>query len=262
MSVLGFDTATPATAAALGPLPEGFREARDDPRPGQRPGHTTRLLELSEGLLAQAGVGWETLERIAVGTGPGTFTGLRIGVATAQGLSSALSIDLVGVSTLEALAHAALAGGEPSARAQAPPTPDREAIAQGRASQGLLAVLDAHRGEAFVAAYEAGAWRPRLLLAPRAVPPGELALVLAEADSARARPAGQWLAVGDGAVRFREPLEHLGCRVPEDGSPLHLVRGWALCELGARAPADEGRVVLPAYGRRADAEIALEGAAR
>ncbi len=94
------------------------------------------------------------------------------------------------------------------------------------------------------------------------MPPGELEPVLAEADSARETPGGEWLAVGDGAVRFREPLEQLGCRVPEDASRLHLVRGWALCELGARARRAEAPVVLPVYGRRADAEIALEGAAR
>jgi tRNA threonylcarbamoyladenosine biosynthesis protein TsaB len=264
--VLGFDTATPATAVALGQLPEGFQEARDDPGPGERPGHTTRLLALAEGLLARAGVAWQALERIAVGTGPGTFTGLRIGVATAQGLASSLSVDLVGVSTLEALAYGVLsplggeAGAEPSAPREHTPGQPRQAAVT--AAPALLALLDARRGEAFVAAFEAGETGPRLLLAPRAVAPSELELVLAEADAARETPEGDWLAVGDGAVRFRERLERLRCPVPEDGSPLHLVRGWAVCELGARAPAGEREIVLPAYGRRADAEIALEGAAR
>ena len=74
MSVLAFDTATRATAVALvDPAGEALL-ARDDPDPGQRPAHTTRLMALIAERWPRRG-GWSAVERIAVGTGPGTFTG-------------------------------------------------------------------------------------------------------------------------------------------------------------------------------------------
>ena len=106
MSVLAFDTATRATAVALVDPAGEARLARDDPDPGQRPAHTTRLMALIAELLAADG-GWSAVETIAVGTGPGTFTGLRIGIATALALSRARELPLVGVSTLASLALAA-----------------------------------------------------------------------------------------------------------------------------------------------------------
>jgi tRNA threonylcarbamoyladenosine biosynthesis protein TsaB len=223
--VLGFDTATPGTAVGLR-LAEGtVLEAYDDPRPGERPGHATRLLPLADGLLAQAGLEWRELERIAVGVGPGTFTGLRIGVATARGLAQSLGVELVGVSTLRALASGALQGAE------------RE----------VLAVIDARRGEVFVGGYASG----RELVAPRVLAPSALAPLLTSADC---------LAVGDGAVRYRTSLEGLGIEILEDSSPLHRVSGACICELALGASPSEG--VLPDYLRRPDAELALEAAAR
>jgi tRNA A37 threonylcarbamoyladenosine modification protein TsaB len=75
MIVLGFDTATSATAVALRLRDGSALERRDDPEPGSRPGHATRLLGLAAELLAEAGLGWREVERIAAGAGPGTFTG-------------------------------------------------------------------------------------------------------------------------------------------------------------------------------------------
>ncbi len=229
MIVLGFDTATPATAVGLR-LDDGTTlQARDDPNPGERPGHATRLLPLAEDLLAQAGLSWEQLERVAVGVGPGTFTGLRIGVATARALAQSLGVELVGVSTLRALAHGARrdrSGGE------------RE----------VLAVIDARRGEVFLGGYLSG----RELFAPRALAPSALASPLA--------PGG--LAVGDGAVRYRTHLEDQGVEVPEESSELHRVQGACICELALDAPLTEFMDVVPDYLRQPDAELALEAAAR
>jgi tRNA threonylcarbamoyladenosine biosynthesis protein TsaB len=121
--VLGLDTATSATVAGVLRNGEVF-EVRDDPPPGTRPAHAGRLLGAAEQALAAAEVGWDDLDRIAVGVGPGSFTGLRIGIATARALAQARRLPVVGVSTLEALAR-------------------------GAEAEVVLAVLDARRGEVF-----------------------------------------------------------------------------------------------------------------
>ncbi|MDQ3740743.1 MAG: hypothetical protein M3389_07340, partial [Actinomycetota bacterium] len=106
----------------------------------------------------------------------------------------------------------------------------------------VAAVLDARRGEAFV-----GAWHgEEELLAPAAVTPELLGKVV----------QGGWLAVGDGAVRFREVLEPSGATVPADGSPLHRVSALSVATLAGGAP-PTGRDVVPEYLRLPDAEIAL-----
>jgi len=248
MIVLGFDTATRSTAVALRLADGRTLQARDDPAPDERPGHATRLLGMADELLGGAGIGWSALERIAVGRGPGTFTGLRVGVATARGLAQSLGVELVGVSSLRALAEGALLdGGEEAAPA------DR--------SKAILGVLDARRGEAFVAAYlpnEQGSLEE--LVSPCALAPEELGSIVAQAKARLADEQGRgWLAIGDGAVRFRGELEAAGVEVPADASPAHLLSAEAICELGARAQtvAPE-EAILPEYGRLPDAEIALD----
>jgi tRNA threonylcarbamoyladenosine biosynthesis protein TsaB len=243
MIVLGFDTATQATAVGLR-LGDGTTlRARDDPAEGERPGHTTRLLVLANELLAQAGLRWGEVERIAVGVGPGTFTGLRIGIATARGLAQSLGVDVVGVSTPRVLAEAALKEGSKADAGGVPPD----------AEEAVLAVVDARRGEVFVAAYDARGE----LTAPRALAPEALGSVTAQSAEARA-----WTAVGDGAVRFRGHLEALAAAVPADSSPLHRVDAGVLCELAPGVPAGALEAVLPDYRRRPDAEIAFEARKR
>jgi tRNA threonylcarbamoyladenosine biosynthesis protein TsaB len=232
VNVLGFDTATPATAVAVLRADGELLEARHDPRPGERPGHATRLLPLVEEALAAAGLVPAGVDRVAVGVGPGSFTGLRIGVATARALAQATGAQLVGVSTLRALAAGA-AGADPGPAA----------AAAARPSSPVLAVLDARRGEAFAAAYAAA----ELLLPPAALAPDALARAL---DSLPGPP----LAVGDGAIRFRASLEPAGATVPPDGDPLHRISARHTCRLGAEAEPGPPAAVRPEYLRLPDAE--------
>jgi tRNA threonylcarbamoyladenosine biosynthesis protein TsaB len=220
---LGFDTATAATTVALARGDEILAEARHDPGPGERPGHQTMLLPLIDRVFSIGSAGWDDIERLAVGIGPGTFTGLRIGIATARALAQARGLGVVGVSTLEALAVHAI-GPDPSAC--------------------ILAVLDARRGEAFAAAWVGG----QRVLAPAALSPDALAAAAAGLPSTP-------LAVGDGAVRFRERLEAIGADIPPDADAVHRVSAREHCRLAAGVPAGGPDQLLPEYLRVPDAKI-------
>jgi tRNA threonylcarbamoyladenosine biosynthesis protein TsaB len=167
--------------------------------------------------LEAVGAGFADVRRIGVGVGPGTFTGLRIGVATARALAQATEADLVAISTLEALAAAA------------------------DTDRAVLAVLDARRGEAFAAGFRHG----ERLVAPVAIAPEDLAAL---ADPRHA----PWLAVGDGAIRFRDRLE-TAAEVPADASPLHGASALAVCRLARDAHPVDRDALLPEYVRQPDA---------
>jgi tRNA threonylcarbamoyladenosine biosynthesis protein TsaB len=257
MIVLGFDTATPSTAVGLRLADGRTLQARDDPRAGEHPGHATRLLAMAADLLSAERLSWREVDRIAVGLGPGTFTGLRVGVATARGLAQSLQAELVGVSSLRALAAQALAGAAP--QGDAPTDDGRPDDVDASLAGAVLAVIDARRGEAFAAAYSPGAGGVPEELAPAAaLAPDDLGEMLAAASD-RGGPGRRWLAVGDGAVRFRAHLETLDVAVPSDLSPLHRVSAEWVCELGALGrPVAAVEQLLPDYRRRPDAELALE----
>jgi tRNA threonylcarbamoyladenosine biosynthesis protein TsaB len=110
---LAFDTATSVATAAL---------VRDGEVLGERVSHAIRVLEDADDLLCDAGVEQTELTGLAVGTGPGSFTGLRMGLAAARGLAFALDVPVAGVSTLAVL---------------------------GAGSPGALPVVDAGRREVF-----------------------------------------------------------------------------------------------------------------
>jgi tRNA threonylcarbamoyladenosine biosynthesis protein TsaB len=240
MRVLGFDTATRATAVALVDLETGQEiEARDDPPSGARPRHTTQLMPLIASVLDRAEIGWDGVDLLAVGTGPGTFTGLRIGVSTARALARARDIPLVGVSTLRTLA---LAGVPAAAEA---------------GCDIVLAVLDARRQEVFAAA-----WPARVdALAPAAEPVlGPLAAAPLSLAETAASVGKRRLAVGDGAVEFEAVLKRPGTEIPAESSSLHRVSAICMCRLtGGRLPARPVDV-RPEYLRQPDAELQLRAA--
>ena len=222
MRILGFDTATSATTVALA-NGESVLERRDDPPVGARPRHTTLLMRMIVELLDEAGWSWDDLDRIAVGIGPGTFTGLRIGVSTARALAHARGLELVGISTLESLSRGA----------------DADVV---------CAAIDARRGEVFAAVWERG----RLVLGPAAFDPALLADRLGPGT----------LAVGDGAVAFRDVLVPSGALIPDDNAALHRVTAVNHCRLGLLASASEPDGVLPDYLRVPDAELSRRAATK
>jgi tRNA threonylcarbamoyladenosine biosynthesis protein TsaB len=219
MNVLGFDTATAASAACvLRADGEAFEVEPVAARLGERPAHAAELMPAMARCLGEAGLSWDELDAIAVGVGPGMFTGLRIGIATAHGLAAATGLELRPVSSLAALA--------------AP-----------RGSGATLAVIDARRDEVFAALYDGGdeVWAP-FVAAPGAV-----------VERLRERGTGI-LAVGDGAVRFRDVLEAAGAEVADDDSSFHVVRGLSICRLAATAAPAPVEAVLPDYLRLPDAK--------
>jgi tRNA threonylcarbamoyladenosine biosynthesis protein TsaB len=109
-------------------------------------GHAERIFSAIDGALADAGLARSDIEAIACDTGPGSFTGVRVGVAAAKGIALALGVPVVGAGSLEVMAHEAFAS--------LPAESDVDAV---------FAVLDAKKGEAFVAAYDRSG---REILAP------------------------------------------------------------------------------------------------
>ncbi len=189
MLILAFDTATDRATSAL---------VADDEVLGERVSRASTLLEDVDALLRLAGAHAGDVEALAVGTGPGSFTGTRIGLAVARGLGLALEVPAAGVSTLDALA-----AGAP----------------------GSVPVVDAKRREIFVSG-------PRVLApADLELPPGSVCVgdgalrwrELLEAMGAtgppdadeRHRPRARFhaeLARDFGAAELREPLD---VRVPD-----------------------------------------------
>lgn len=246
MIVFAIDTATPATVIGLRCADGRVLEARDDPRPGERPGHSTRLLPLAAALLMESGLTWRDVDRIAVGVGPGTFTGLRVGVATARGLAQSSGAELVGVSSLRALALGVDGGGDDDDDGKGEGEAEGERGSRG--SVPIVAAIDARRGEVFAAGYQGEVE----LLRPRPLAPAAVPELLAERGDVFT--AERCIAVGDGAVLYRAAFEAAGAHVPEDGLALHRVQAAALCKLGATAALSDAPV-LPDYLRRPDAAI-------
>jgi tRNA threonylcarbamoyladenosine biosynthesis protein TsaB len=220
--VLALDTTTKAGSAAI--LANGVvlveREGNPTLTHGQRlPGELMRVLD-------EANVRIEDIELFAVAAGPGSFTGLRVGIATVQGLAMARARRVAPISTLEALARAGISGGCP-----------------------IAAWMDAQRGEVFAELY-APDGRGRLIAAQSSRPGVILDRWAETMDIARA------VFIGDGAVRYRELIEDRA------GGQAQVTSAPPLAGLIAEiAAADPARAVLPhavvpIYIRAPDAELA------
>jgi tRNA threonylcarbamoyladenosine biosynthesis protein TsaB len=227
--LLAFETATRAASVALLRGAELLAE-RMAPRD-----RTTAeaLLPALDALLTEAGVPLATIDAFAVSIGPGSFTGLRVGIATVKGLAFGTGRPVAPVPTLAALAGTA---GAP-----------REAV---------IALLDARRGEVYAAGYaptSAGPWGREIL------PEG---VYTAEALAARLPPA--CLLVGDGVAVCGERLrERRGAGVEVQPPSEREPRARHVGALGAAILAAGGGIdaaaVAPRYLRRAEAEVKRTG---
>ena len=177
--VLGIETATVVCGAAV--VHDGaVRTMRELQEPHV---HAERLPGLIAGVLQEAGIGPEMLEGVAVSTGPGSFTGLRIGLSTAKGLVYATGVPLVSVPTLEALAMRLVRAGE---------------CAEG----WILAVLDARRDEVYAQIFRMSAGRLEAADEVRDLTTDRLAGALAQRTV---------VVTGDGAEKAGSALDAAGC---------------------------------------------------
>jgi tRNA threonylcarbamoyladenosine biosynthesis protein TsaB len=185
-----------------------------------------RLPAELETVLDAAGVRIEAIDLFAVAAGPGSFTGLRVGIATIQGLAMARARRVVAVSALEALARAVT-------------NPD----------QTVATWMDAQRGEVFAALYAADG--RDILIPPVAATPPVVLDAWAESGVTE-----RSIFIGDGALRHGEFLRKaLGARVQIVAPPpLAGLIGQIAAEDPARA--DLPHAIVPIYIRKSDAELA------
>ncbi len=181
MKLLAFETSTEACSVALwldGDVRERFELA---PRR-----HAELSLPWAEQLLAEAGVKRRELDAVALGRGPGAFTGVRLAIALAQGVALALDVPVIAVSTLAVLALRA------------------QPLARGAGPQRVLSAIDARMGEIYTAAYELRDGEPFALDHEAVLAPDAAQLPGDETD---------WLGVGTGFAAAGGILcERLGAR--------------------------------------------------
>lgn len=222
-SIIGFDTATEQTVVGATVAGESVFEFRSEPGSRGRPAHSEELLPAIEGAVEALG-GWREVDLVGVGVGPGTYTGLRIAIATASGLRLAGVAEVVGVPTLEALARS---------------------IADFDSGPVAVPVLDAKRGELFFGAWDTAG----VEIHPASVgSPADLVGLVP-------RLPGRAVVAGPGAVRFRSELASGGLEPVAEGDPSNRLEGSAICEVAGRR-SEQGRQdrIEPIYLRAPDAE--------
>ena len=228
MSILAIDTATQVSSVAVASADKLAAELTMQAKLT----HSETLMPHIEKVLAMAGVKKEKLEGIAVSIGPGSFTGLRIGLAAAKAMAYALNLPIVGVSTLKALAYHY-------------PVPGIR----------IVSLLDAQKGNAYRESYE---WQDGKLQVVQHVEVLPLAEIIAECAES-GRPV---VLLGDvAAKRVRGKME-LPANV--EVAPAHLIMPRAACvamlglEEFAAGHHDNVMNMEPVYIRRSEAEVLWE----
>jgi tRNA threonylcarbamoyladenosine biosynthesis protein TsaB len=228
--ILALDTSTACCTLALtfGTIAQGGVLA--SLKLSGRMSHSRRLLSAIDWLFSETEVDWPMIDGIAVGLGPGSFTGLRIGLATAKGLAVTAGKPLAGVSTLDALAGNC------------------------RTSRLICAALDARKKEVYIALYRCDAsGAPCRVSEIQAIDPHALIGMMKE-------PV---LIVGDGALVYGEQWQmEGGDRVALAPLPLHYPAADVIGLLGAghllEDRALDPATAVPFYVRASDAELNLQ----
>lgn len=228
MFILGIDTATPVTSVAVGSQagPLARIAVRNDRA------HAELLVPMVRQALDQAGVEGTELDGIAVGTGPGLFTGLRVGVSSAKALAQAWGLPIVAVSSLDVLAFACRHAG-----------------------RAVCAAIDGRRGELFTAIYRPVPGGVERIGDYRVTRPEELAAEL--------RALGEPVLVcGDGAPPHAEVLAQAGEAVALAGPDRAVPSAGALVQLALplleRGSTTNPLEVRPIYLRRPDVDPGAE----
>ncbi len=184
--------------------------------------HSETLLPMAEELLRRTGRGMEGVDLVAVARGPGSFTGIRIGVATAKGLCWGGNTPCCGVSTLEAMAW-------------------QGAHLEGRL---LCCVMDARRGQVYNGLFRAEGGRPLRLGEDRALSLDELLPELEEAP----------VLLGDGALLTAGEMDRRGIAYTLAPEPVRIQSAWGVALAAAHAPESAWGEPDPVYLRLSQAE--------
>ncbi|HSQ59850.1 MAG TPA: tRNA (adenosine(37)-N6)-threonylcarbamoyltransferase complex dimerization subunit type 1 TsaB [Acidobacteriota bacterium] len=232
-SILGIDTASPRGSVAL--LVDGTIRGRADLLPG---GHSSALAAAAEALVREAGLSLRDLSGIAVSRGPGSFTGLRIGLAWAKGVAFASGVPLVLVSAHEAAARAGGATGR--GRADADAARARITVTPGERKEVQIALWAPPGPE------ESRGARPEPIAEPVSVPEADAADAIR--NLAGTRP---YLALpAHDVIRALLEEEDVPCAAPAALAAAVAEVGSALLLAGA---ADDLASAAPEYGRAPNA---------
>jgi tRNA threonylcarbamoyladenosine biosynthesis protein TsaB len=223
MRILAVDTATKSCSVAiteqhavLGELTSVSEQT-----------HSKHLLEMIHTVMQNAGVGMSSLDGFAVTRGPGSFTGLRIGISSIKGLAFAVNKPVAGISSLEALAQ------------QGIPASDR-----------ICPLIDARRGEVYAAVYR---FTPEGLIQES----NEMVLSPDKLVKGMDKPC---LFLGSGAVLYREVIvQKLGSLSAFASQQHHVIRASTVAALGRKrfenGDVDKVAELVPHYIRKSDAEL-------
>lgn len=220
MLILGFESSAKAASVAI------CRDGKLISQYSQASGltHSRTLLPMAEDMLKNAELSLKDVDALAVAHGPGSFTGIRIGVSTVKGLAWALDKPCVGVSTLEAMAwHGLAAGGY------------------------ICPVMDARRNQVYNALFEIVDGKPLRLTEDRPIALAELI------EEVKALPAPVFL-VGDGTDITEKFFKQQG--IPCRRAPENLMwqSAWGVCMAAQDKPLGSTDELLPVYLRLSQAE--------